>query len=161
MARHSPEAVANKFLDLADERGVFLTPMQLHKLVYIAHGWSLALTDKGLVSEPPQAWKWGPVYPSLYNNTKRYGSGPVFERICHNNWALLDRIKGAVVEGRFDSVENGVIEKVFDEYGDLEAFQLSALTHNEGTPWSQVFDGSLGKDISNSLIKNHFLQLAE
>lgn len=158
---HTPEAVANYFLDLAEEDGRTLTPMQLQKLVYIAHGWSLALNGKELVSSEPQAWQWGPVYPSLYDNTKRYGSGPVYERIRENNWAALESIRGKIIAESFSEEEKSIIEQVYDIYGDLEAFQLSALTHNPGTPWTEIYrPGKRRAAIPNELIKKHFNELA-
>src|SRR5437870_2146380 len=42
-AMHDSRTVANHFLRLAREKGDFLTPMQVLKLVYIAHGWMLGL----------------------------------------------------------------------------------------------------------------------
>jgi|GEM_PF-5349088 len=36
---YSPSVIANYFLDRASKEGRAVTPMQLLKLVYIAHGW--------------------------------------------------------------------------------------------------------------------------
>ena len=54
---HEPLAIANKVLGVASERGISLTIMQLIKLVYFAHGWSLTLLGKPLVNDEPQAWQ--------------------------------------------------------------------------------------------------------
>ena len=40
---YSASAIANEILARATGAGVSLTSMQLIKLVYIAHGWSLAV----------------------------------------------------------------------------------------------------------------------
>ena len=48
--------VANYFIDKAKAEGVSLTPMKLQKLIYMAHGWHLALYDKPLIDEQFQAW---------------------------------------------------------------------------------------------------------
>lgn len=157
---HSPEAVANEFLDRARLAGRRLTPMQLQKLVYIAHGWTLAVTGQPLVDERVEAWQWGPVYPSLYDALKLYGSGAVKDEIHRNNWAGNERIRGPVVSEDFTRDERAILDKVWEQYGDLEAFQLSALTHDDNTPWSDVFDGTRHKVIPNSAIREHFLELA-
>lgn len=158
---HSPEAVANRFLELAREAGLELTPMQLQKLVYIAHGWSLAITGDRLVAEEPKAWRWGPVYPSLYHATKRYGSGPVYEFIPEDNWPFTGFIRARIAGSGFNEREEAVIRKVFDVYGDLKAFQLSALTHKDGTPWKKVFnEGRPSAVIPSDMIKDHFVELA-
>lgn len=48
-----------------------LTPLQVIKMVYIAHGYSLALLDEPLVEEAVEAWRYGPVLPSVYHTVKK------------------------------------------------------------------------------------------
>ena len=40
--------------------------MKLHKLLYYVQGWSQAWTGRPLFQEAPEAWKFGPVYKSVY-----------------------------------------------------------------------------------------------
>jgi uncharacterized phage-associated protein len=77
MTAFAPLAVANAVLDEARDQGKSLTIMQLLKLVYIAHGWSLALLNVPLVNEEPEAWQHGPVFPSIYREFRRFGSQPI------------------------------------------------------------------------------------
>ncbi|QLH42366.1 MAG: DUF4065 domain-containing protein [Coxiellaceae bacterium] len=48
--------------------------MKLAKLIYVAHGWSLALNDVPLIDEAVQAWKFGPVIESVYHEFKHFGN---------------------------------------------------------------------------------------
>ena len=155
--------IANEFLDRGIRGEKRLTPMQLQKLVYITHGWSLALLNRPLVTgEEVQAWDWGPVYPSLYDATKKYGPREVTELLRRNNWASAVHIRGDVVRAELDDEASNLIDAVYASYGDLEAFQLSALTHNDGTPWSEIYDpGVRGLTIPNQLIEAHFRDLAQ
>ncbi|HWJ25663.1 MAG TPA: type II toxin-antitoxin system antitoxin SocA domain-containing protein, partial [Flavisolibacter sp.] len=73
----NPIAVANYFIKKANDEGIELTLMKLVKLVYIAHGWHLALKDNELIDEAVQAWKYGPVVPSVYQVFKRFGNAQV------------------------------------------------------------------------------------
>ncbi len=44
--------------------------MKLHKLLYYVQGWSQAWTGHPLFHEAPEAWKFGPVYKSVYTAQK-------------------------------------------------------------------------------------------
>ena len=71
------KAVANEFLKLAQNENATLTQMKLQKLVYIAHGFNLALVDSALLEDKIQAWQYGPVIPSLYGEFKSFGNSPI------------------------------------------------------------------------------------
>lgn len=137
-------AIANEFLRAAEDAGRELTNMQLNKLVYIAHGWWLALTDNPLIGEQVEAWRWGPVVPTVYHEFKFFGSSPIpFGRRGVDDWA--DRV--AVLEEDADTYKvRAVIDKVFRKYGALSGAKLSALTHEDGTPWSAARARPTGHD---------------
>lgn len=157
---HSPEAVANEFLDRSKARGIALTPMHLQKLVYIAHGWTLALTGRPLVNVQPEAWQYGPVYSSLYDSLKRYGSGEVVGPIVQNNWASSESVRGSAVKEKFTESETLILNRVSDQYAALEAFQLSALTHSDGSPWTERYKPGLNRIIPNDRIERYFKNIA-
>lgn len=145
---NSPKQVADYILFLAnnDERPV--TPMQILKLVYIAHGWQLGLHGRPLVNESIEAWQYGPVIPSLYHRYKRYGSHPIDED--------PERPTG------FDAAELSTIEQVWGGYGKRSGVSLSSLTHEPGSPWDiTVKQSGLGSVISSDLIEDYYQRLAE
>ena len=64
-----------------------MTTLQVIKTAYIAHGYSLAALDVPLVREKAQAWRYGPVFPSLYFALRpRIGSRPVVGILRHGVW---------------------------------------------------------------------------
>lgn len=142
--------VANRFLDLAKRRGDTLTPMQVLKLVYIAHGWMLGLYGRPLISDEIQAWQYGPVIPRLYNAMRRFKSSPV---------------EGPLPErgpGDLDANEASIVDQVYDIYGAMSGPALSRLTHAEGTPWAMTYTpGSFGLGISNDIIEDHYARMAQ
>ncbi|HHW4679552.1 MAG TPA: Panacea domain-containing protein [Xylella sp.] len=79
MAQYSPATIANYFLCRASQQGRALTPIQIIKLVYIAHGWHLGFRKEPLINEPVEAWRHGPVIRSLYGKVKKYGSSGITE----------------------------------------------------------------------------------
>ncbi len=138
-------AIADAILKIAKSNNKSLTPLQLMKLVYIAHGWSLVLRRAPLFDDRIEAWKYGPVIPDLYQATKGYGRSPI----------PLDVIDDAPPAVEADVQE--FLEEVFRQYGNLSGYSLSSLTHKRGSPWQQVYEeGCLGIEIPSNLIKEHY-----
>jgi uncharacterized phage-associated protein len=141
-------SVANELIRLAKESGRSLTPLQIIKLVYIAHGWMLAIYKKPLVSDRIEAWQYGPVLPDLYQSMKQYGGGSITGEVPHGNADELD------------AQQKLLAKQLFDIYAKFNGIQLSELTHQSGTPWHQTW-AAAGKNspISNDLIAEHYRQL--
>lgn len=142
--------VANRFLAIAKKRGDTLTPMQILKLVYIAHGWMLGLYGRPLITDEIQAWQYGPVIPRLYNKMKDFRSLPV---------------QGPLPTGQDEALsdeEEDIIVQVYDIYGAMSGPALSRLTHAKGTPWAMTYeDGVFGIVIPNDIIEDHYAMLAK
>lgn len=146
-----PLAIANKVIAAAEANGQALTIMQVIKLVYIAHGWNLALLNKPLVNSPPEAWQHGPVYPEIYNYYRGYRSSPI-------NSTAKDPNTGSEYNAQLDEATQSIIDQVVASYGKLHAFTLSDRTHQPNTPWSKIYNGGVGQfdPIPNDIIRNHF-----
>jgi uncharacterized phage-associated protein len=143
-------AVANEFIRLAEAEGKPLTPLQLIKLTYIAHGWMLALYQRPLIFDRIEAWKYGPVIPDLYRALRDYGSGNV-----------TAPLREAMRSTPLDAEERDLVRQVYERYGKKNGILLSRLTHQPGTPWHTTWEeGSIGRGISNDLIAEHYRQLA-
>jgi uncharacterized phage-associated protein len=154
---HDARAIANHILDKAPEFGINgLTLMQLLKLVYLAHGWSLAFDNKPLVVQTPQAWQYGPVYPHIYKALNKYGGNAIGERITDKHTGAEFRPVGLT------DIQEKVINAVLESYGAKHAFELSNITHQPGGPWDITFR-TLGpyKDISLDLMREHYKALKE
>ena len=157
---YSSGMVANWFLVRAKKNDRKLTHMQIQKLVYIAHGWHLAVADKPLVQEYPEAWKYGPVFSELYRAFKKFGSSPVTEYYT----SIIDGKEKSFVPAKSDRVAQEVLKAVWKSYRKYSATQLSAKTHQEGTPWSVIREksakyGMVGASIPNDLIREHYLSI--
>ena len=153
-------AIANGFLERAFASDGRCTAMQLQKLCYLSHGFTLAIFDHALTTDKPEAWDFGPVYPKLYDAIKGYGSGPIDRLICRNNWASDLSIRGNVVRASLDEGELQVVDEVWENYGTLHAFQLSALTHEDDSPWATFYKpGQKHILIPDNAIKEYFVGL--
>ena len=125
---YSVITIANKFIDLAKNEP--LTNMQLQKMVYIAHGFSLALRDTKLYYEDTRAWNFGPVVPELYEKLREHGSNQVKNKIISSPKEEIDK----------DSSE--IIQEVYKNYRQYSGSQLSGLTHQKNTPWSKTWESN-------------------
>jgi len=159
-------AIANEFLKKAGAMGR-LTQMQLQKLVYISHGWNLAINGEPLVQEPVEAWDYGPVFPDLYQHAKFFGSRPIDREITpddENGIAFFISEKSqraAPYRANLSASESDIIERVWKRFGEFSAFRLSQLTHKPGTPWYQTyFTKGKSADIDNKIIRDHYEKLA-
>lgn len=152
----NPQAVANFFLDKAGSRG--LTPMQLNKLCYIAHGWVLATMNRPLFDEPVEAWQHGPVIPSLYHEFKHFGARPITNR---SEMFVFDQDK--FVQPRVNPTFSdllGVLNKVWSIYGGLDGARLRALTHQKDSPWDKSYrPGERHIRINDDVIREHYISL--
>lgn len=157
-------AVANEFLKRALVSNKHLTQMQIQKLVYITHGWNLAIAGEPLTDDAPEAWEYGPVYPRLWESLRRYGSKNI-KRLIEVSDTIFSRFDpdddGKVFEGNFSTDQLSVINRVYEVYGDFKGFQLSAMTHEENTPWFQVYKRGQGKfdTIPDKMIKDYFIRI--
>ena len=142
-----PRLAAEQILWL--RRGTETTPMHVLKLVYISHGWTLGLYGRSLINEPAEAWRYGPVVPSVYHRYKSFRGDAITTE-------PVDR------SDEFDDEQRDVIEQVHEVYGDFTALQLSALTHKPGTPWDVTYrEYGAGVIIPNELIQDYYERLAE
>ena len=161
---YDAKAVANYFLELAGRDGRTLDPMKIQKLVYLAHGWHLALTGKPLVTERIEAWQYGPVIRSLYAAFQDAGSGPIKAPAREAQFA--DGKVVFVVSPRIQDLQDPANEetrKILDEiwkvYGGFTAVQLSNLTHEQGSPWEITWSRSKDKEglvIDDKLVQEYF-----
>lgn len=120
--------VANEFLRIAADRGRKLTNMQLQKLVYIAHGYTLAILHEPLIAQNVQAWRYGPVIRDLYTALSKYGAGLVTDFIPVARREALSETHRAIVS------------TVEEAYSRFSGPQLSTMTHKAGTPWAKTYN---------------------
>lgn len=127
--RYSACAVANEFLRIARLEQKTLTNMQVQKLVFLANGYCLALTGSPLYYHNTHAWQWGPVIPQLYKALQKYG-----------NNAVTDDLSAPDAIAPEDTEAFGIIRGVWRGYGNRSGFELSSLTHQQGSPWWQTWE---------------------
>lgn len=122
--------MARNAIDVADhfiERSHYTkTHMQVQKMVYISHGYMLGAYHTPLISDPVEAWEYGPVIPNLWRVFKRYGHNPIPRATSPPDTA-------------FTPQETDVLDYVWNKHNNDCGFHLSRLTHSDPahgpTPW--------------------------
>lgn len=146
--------IANTLLEKSISEDRPLTHMKLQKLAYCLHGLHLARLNEPACVEPVEAWKYGPVWGSLYHALKRHGHHTISELdfICERN-EHHELVFYTVP--KTDVQFHEILGETWRQYAHYSALKLSRLTHKKGTPWDKArHDGS--PFINNDDIKQHF-----
>ncbi|MCY4260029.1 MAG: DUF4065 domain-containing protein [Rhodobacteraceae bacterium] len=164
---YSAKHIANYFLDNHARTGI--THLKIQKLTYLSHGMNYVHRDNDLINdEYAEAWKYGPVFPSLYEEFKSRGKQPIMKLATELNAEMFwekRKIKfdtPKIKDG--DDYTRNLLGEVWQKYGSKNGQQLSALTHQEGSPWYQTrvkTHGARNANIDNKLIKAHFKKMAD
>jgi uncharacterized phage-associated protein len=144
---YDTSTIAAQFTLLASQTGDKLTHMKLQKLVYIAHGYKLAITGNPLVTEEVIAWKYGPIFSELYQNLERFGDR-----------TIPPQYPKSIIEPD----DLGLLNSIYKAYGKFDELKLSELTHMNGSPWQvwrEYSDCCQSSVIPNSLIQNYYKDL--
>jgi uncharacterized phage-associated protein len=156
---HDARAIANFLLDYAESEGKKLTIMSLLKIIYFAHAWHLAKFGEPLIRNPFEAWHNGPVVRAVYDCFRDYGPKVIDGRATKFN-PLNEAYEP--VGYRLNQKQAAILRNVFGAYGHINAFRLSDMTHEVGSPWDLVWNAprdtvNLGMRISNDSIRLDFL----
>lgn len=159
----SPEAIANWIIDRSEKSDVDdLTHLKLQKLVYFCHGWSAGIMGAPLASSQVEAWKHGPVFPSLYESCMGFGRDVIEQKIEVFAPETGDTVVPEMKQENAEVLQ--ILESVWDNYSKLSANRLVSITHNKDGPWQKTVSeaeqiyGHLpnGLDIPFDRIKAYF-----
>ena len=147
---------------LIAKSGGRLTPLQVIKLVYVAHGYSLALLGKPLAGETIEAWRYGPVVPSVYHSAKKYGGSPIRE-LLYSGISVDDRdgVEGAkkFFASTIPKEQRDILDGVLEGYGNFTGPELIDITHKEGH-WKKYYKPrAMRQKIPDDAIKEHYSEV--
>jgi uncharacterized phage-associated protein len=98
-----------------------LDPMKLQKLLYFAHSRYLFSTSTRLVVEPIQAWKYGPVVRTVYDEFRAFDHNPIQLDLAPDGpWSCV-----------IADVEE-VLERTWNAFGGYSGWYLAEITHEVG-----------------------------
>ena len=148
------KSLANLILDWSDQKEINISHMKLQKIVYFCHADFLVSFETPLILQQFEAWEYGPIIPSLFDEFKLFGATPITGRAsrfdpvsCHRECAP------PCLLGEFESP----VRASFEVYARYTAATLSNMSHMERGPWDAALKrferGSpKGRSIENDLI---------
>ena len=140
-----------------------LTPLHILKMAYMSHGYIWALTDQPLISDKVEAWKYGPVFPTVYEAFSHYNDNPVTTlHYCGTSLSSKDQIKQRIeyLGKTFSDKESEIIQNIVQVYKDWTGGELIALMHRKGTPWDKHYiKDYTGIVIPNEDTRNYYTEL--
>ena len=156
--------IANEFIWLASKEGKAFNQMQLQELVYIAHGWCLAISGQPLTGDRPEALDHGPEYRRLADALAHSGVDPL-TRLVDSRAAVGKGTKTDATQcggAELSKFEQEILERIHSIYGNLDIRKLATVTRAAGTPWYAVYNDGAGKyrEIPHNLIKAQFADVA-
>lgn len=145
-----------------------LTNLHLQKVIYLIHGFTLAINDAPIINvdfdECIEAWRLGPVIPSIYHEFKHLADNTIGnekESILTStiDSNLIEFYKPTLSNTVIKKISDWVIKKIITKNDKLRpASKLVELTHLEGSPWHEVFqEGKRHVEIENSRIQEYFV----
>lgn len=155
-------SVANYFIELAQKDKREIRPLKLMKLTYIAYGYALALLGRSILNprfDKVEAWKLGPVIPSVYHSFKMYGNGNITQKTI---LFKEDASGNVVVETpELQNEDTKVICKiVWAKYGmKFTDSELVTIMHGKGTPWGKVYEEGKNNPIPELYTEVYYKEL--
>ena len=130
----------------------------INKLVYFTYGFALASLNRKLFTEEIEAWKYGPVVPSLYHEFKHFEENPINKLSIH-----YSRTRRSISKPTVDEEDKAIINilKTIDKYyGEQSEEEISKMTHHTNSPWENSYlDKEDNCKINYTDIKKHFKEL--
>lgn len=161
--KDSALSIANYFVDKAQQDKVELRPLKLLKLVYIAHGFMLALLDYSVLNsrfDVVEAWRLGPVVPSVYHSFKHFKDQPITSK---SEVFVMDDDGHVAFETPMLENQDArtVCDFVWNRYKGYSDSGLVTLLHKEGTPWEMFYKKDRNMVIPDEYTRVYYRGLVE
>jgi len=133
-----------------NDKRVDINITKIQKLTYIMYGAWLAVKNERLTDEHPQAWPYGPVFPTTRNKLLK---------IDLNGISLSENELNEISQ---DKDINLLMDLVYSTFGNWSASSLSEWSHKEGSPWEKTVSSEKfkwGDTINDDDIKSYFKKI--
>lgn len=147
--KHSPIKVANWFIKKYKKMNIVVHPLQIMHLILIADGFHTGYFNESLMNENMRISKIVPFYESYFKKTQN-------KQIAKRIYFYIDMFKLP-----FSTVQKGLLEAIWDNYGGFNLDQLKHTLTRPGTPYHTAISLKLTHTIPSELIKTYYNHLIE
>lgn len=141
-----------------------LLPLHIMMMTYMAHGYTLAITKHNLIHDNVEAWKYGPIYPTVYEAVSNYNDKPVKKLYFSNILLTSPEIEKVIkeLEVVFSKQEIEIISEIVNNYKDYTGGEIIALMRKDGTPWEKYYNENyMHTHIPNHETKKYYKKLVK
>lgn len=124
--RYNSVEVALYIVAWANEHKVTINLTKTQKLLYIAYGANLVLGNDRLCNEHPQAWPYGPVFPTTRT------------KLLKTDIPNVTMDSPGLASVKDDTYLASLMQFVFKGFGNRTAGQLTAWSHSLNSPWDET-----------------------
>lgn len=158
----TPSNIVNFFLEQAKKDGRNLDHLKLMKLSFFAYGWVLATCNEKLFVENIEAWKFGPVIPSIYHEFKKFKDKSI-DQDYRSEYINLENGKKIYIPKIDDENHSySIIKKVWEIYSPVKSYALVQKTHEKDSPWDKYYnENKKNVIIPDDEIKEYFVKKIE
>lgn len=155
-----PIAVANFVISLANEKKLFVTNLQLQKILFFLQGYTLDKYQVGIVNGSFSKWQYGPVQKNVYRTFRDYGASPITNEYTDAYFDKLRQFKTQTPEMKnIDEHVRDVLKKLVLKLLIIPVWKLIDLIH-EDPSWFNYKDEIMdyrASDYNNEEIRLCFI----
>lgn len=131
--------VSNNILRRSFNENIPVTPMKLQKILYFVCCEYLKATGCELLSEDFCVWQYGPVLPNVYNEFKAFRGNRItkYAKDADGNSFAYDETASPNLRA--------AIDLIWAFFKDKSGMELSKITHEDGSGWSNAFENNQPK----------------
>lgn len=130
----SPSHVSNNILRRAFNDDIAVSPMKLQRLLYFVASEYAKITGSPLLGESFQAWQYGPVVRSVYDEFHSFGGGSI------RKFAKDAQGKSYRVNEKHNPALTYAIDRVWQKASNRSPVDLSRVTHLPESAWSKAYE---------------------
>lgn len=119
-----------------------VTNLFLQKILYYVKAISFLFEGTSIIPEPCEAWKFGPVFPLVYEKYKEFGKQEISIHLPD------DYVKGLLSDS-----EQRITDFVLNTFGIYNAWFLKDLTHCE-KPWLEARQGAEDSEVCRNVMQD-------